>query len=172
VVLAISSDAVAALVGAIVGAVITAGAGWVVAIGVERRRENLELLSALDVVASEIEENSCRLAKKEGLDALTYGVWHSVRPVIASRGRRAIDRPTYDELTAVYGLVYEARKREVQPGGDLAIRLSDVEEKLKSASLNFENEIGKLGYWLRPGKNLWRKREDAPGPSRGSESTG
>jgi hypothetical protein len=130
-------------------------------VGVERRRENLELLGAVVMLTAEIDENASRLQKPEGGGALTYGVWDHSKPILASRGRRALDLAHWSELNAVYRIVYENRKWGVQPGDDLARRLVAVSKDLKTDAQRFEREITRRRYWLSAGKDRWRGQAGA-----------
>jgi hypothetical protein len=150
-----ASGALAAIAGGLVGGFVS----WVGLLLIERRRENLQLIGAMDMLRAEIDENADRLDKEGDAGRLTLGVWEQCKPIFAGVGRRAIDTGLWDDLHGTYRAIYERRgsasanandPEQPQPQKALSTRdLNAISARLREASRRFEGEFKSWWYWIK-----------------------
>jgi hypothetical protein len=148
----VSSEIVAGAIGAAFGAVFTAGGTWWVSTRLDRQRENRLLIGAIGVVSSEVEENRKRIdrLRAQGLSEhdtgkrLTLGDWSSNKSALA--GLLLRNKPLWDEVVGVYGVIYEARSSPGEPAdvdrlAELKRRLDDLKDPLATEQVALKREI-------------------------------
>jgi hypothetical protein len=104
----VDSEIVAGVIGAVLGAVFTAGGTWWVSIRLDRQRENRRLIGAIRVVTAELGENRTRidrLGPDEAGKHLTLGDWDANKAALA--GLLLRNEPLWDELVKACGQIYE-----------------------------------------------------------------
>jgi hypothetical protein len=152
----VAADYVTAGVG-LVGALIGALGAWGAAIVVERRRENLQVLGALEMLIVEVGENADRLPVDKNAGGLTLGIWEHSKPVLAGPGRRAVTDELWKELHGAYRKIYEAKRLAISDDdGSFRCQLEGLSGRLAETVVGFEAEIKKWRYWLRPENSLLR----------------
>jgi hypothetical protein len=141
----------AAIVGGVIGAVVTAictaVATSVISGRLERERRQQRLLSALEVVAVEVEENLNRLDrfhKEEVGDRLTLHDWVIHKPALAGLARDQDHGDLWRRLSDAYGLIHEARERAGRSPPDMN-RLHDLKTQLTTLNDELPNDLAKLG---------------------------
>jgi hypothetical protein len=149
------SDFFAGAAAAITGGVVTGVAAWVAALVVERRRENLQLIGAIEMLRDEVDENADRFEKDDNALGLTLGVWEHCKPTLAGIGRRAIDKDLWADLHRAYREIYEARAGPYKPTLTKE-GLTSISTQLAKALKAFERERHSPRYWLRPERNRRR----------------
>lgn len=148
----VSSEIWAGVIGAAIGAIFTAGGTWWVSTLLDRQRENRRLIGALGVVSAELEENRGRIERLQanGLSAhetgerLTLGDWHGNKSALAGLTLR--NRQLWDDVVAVYGVIFEAITSDGEPADeqrldDLKRRLEHLEGALAKEQEALEDEI-------------------------------
>ncbi len=141
---------------AVAGSGVGAFGAWGGNLVVERRRENLQLLGAIEMLQLELEENADRLAQGASSAALPLGVWEQCRPTLAGVGRRAIDQQLWSELNKVYRRIYDARdagRFPTHPEPLMSADLEHVLSQLRDADKRFNIDLKSPRYWLRPEPN-------------------
>src|SRR4029453_17286196 len=109
----VDSQIAAGAIGAVLGAIFTAGGTWWVSVRLDRQRENRLLIGAIAVVSAELEENSDRIKRlgREGLGAqelgrrLTLGDWATTKAALAGLALR--DESLWKNVVDTYGAIYE-----------------------------------------------------------------
>jgi hypothetical protein len=128
-----SSEAAWALAGAVVGGLLSAATGWLVAIALDRRRERQRLHAAIGLVAPELQDNIARIGQS-GAVRFTYGDWHSNKRDLTALHRR--DPQLWEDLVATYGRIFDA----ANGGPPLdAERLEDVRRRLLAEQKKLES---------------------------------
>jgi hypothetical protein len=137
---------IAAVLGAVVGAGVTAVATWWVSVRLEEDRERQSLLVAISVVMVELEANSARLDKDEARGhEITLGDWGNHKPEL---GALKISHPRlWTSLTEVYEFLFiwlstlhteviptDARKAFVAKVATLVDQLDEVEKEIQRQS--------------------------------------
>jgi hypothetical protein len=126
------------IVGAVVGAVFTAGGTWAVSVRLDRQRDSRRLIAAIGVVAAEIEENANRLSRSNArLEDLTLGDWTHNKPALAALALR--NDPLWTRVVSLYGEIFEAQLKRGTPPSATALR--DTRERLLAEYASLEREI-------------------------------
>jgi hypothetical protein len=97
------------VIGAGLGAFLTAGATWLISVRMENARENQRLLGALELVAIELEENRARI-ERHGADVgdrLTLHDWATNKSALAALVTR--NENLWDDVARVYANIHETR---------------------------------------------------------------
>lgn len=139
----------AAVAGSGVGAV----GAWQGNLVVERRRENLQVLGAMEMLELEITENADRMRKGVAAGSLPLGIWEHCRPTLAGVGRRALSDVLWLRLNWAYGRIYDARRdAPLDPDEQplTAADLNELREDFRAAADRFARDIRSLRFWLLP----------------------
>jgi hypothetical protein len=140
----VDSQIAAGAVGAVLGAIFTAGGTWWVSVRLDRQRENRVLISAIAVVSAELEENSDRIKRlgREDLGAqelgrrLTLGDWATTKAALAGLALR--DESLWKNVVDTYGAIYESKTSGEPPQ---AADLDDLRGKLMQEQERLQREI-------------------------------
>jgi hypothetical protein len=97
------------VIGAGLGAIFTAGATWFISVRLERQRENHRLLGALEVVATELEENRARIERHGDQvgDRLTLHDWATNKSALAALVVR--NESLWSAVARAYARIHETR---------------------------------------------------------------
>jgi hypothetical protein len=98
----------AGIIGAVLGAVFTAGGTLLVSIRLDRQRENRRLFRALGVIKAEVKDNRARLGRRLGGTHLTLGDWAQNKADFADLELR--NKDLWDRLVDVYSRIYAATR--------------------------------------------------------------
>jgi hypothetical protein len=137
----------------VAGSGVGAFGAWQGNVAVERRRENLEVLGAMEMLELEIEENADRVRKGAYHEALPLGVWKHSKPILAGVGRRAVPDELWRELNRVYRRIYDARSKARLDPEDEPLTLAALEKLQKDfgcAADSFAKTIRSPRFWLWP----------------------
>jgi hypothetical protein len=140
----VDSQIAAGAIGAVLGAIFTAGGTWWVSVRLDRQRENRVLISAIAVVSAELEENSDRIKRlgHDGLGAqelgrrLTLGDWATTKAALAGLALR--DESLWKNVVDTYGAIYESKTSGEPPR---AADLDDLRGKLMREQERLQREI-------------------------------
>jgi hypothetical protein len=108
IVAAMDPDLVSGVVGAGLGAALTAGATWWVSVRLDRQREHRRLIAAIDVVTAELTENGLRIERGAEPTDMTFGDWSTSKASLAGLALR--DTDLWTSVVEAYGRIYEWQK--------------------------------------------------------------
>jgi hypothetical protein len=131
-----ASDVVAGVVGAGVGAILTAGGTWRVSVSLDRKHGRRELTGAINVVRAELAENADRLRNGGDPEALTHGDWARSKVILSALPDQAL----WHELRRTYQKIFELSLGRPDPTP--AIPLTDAH--LDGLDTNLERARARL----------------------------
>jgi hypothetical protein len=134
----VASEIVAGVIGAGVGAILTAGGTWRVSVSLDRRHATRELIGAINVVRAELTENAERLRKHEHPGALTHGDWARSKVILANLS----DSELWDDVRRTYKKIFEVAsgRDDPDPSKELsAENLESLDVKLQAAATRLEH---------------------------------
>ena len=141
----------AGIIGAVLGAVFTAGGTLLVSIRLDRQRENRRLFRALGVIKAEVKDNRARVQRRLGGAHLTLGDWAENKADFADLELR--NKDLWDRLVDVYSRIYAAKQSTDAKPADVP---PDVEE-LDKLEHDLLTEQGVVGQDLRS-RNPFRRQ--------------
>jgi hypothetical protein len=147
------STVTAGLLGAVLGALFTVGGTWWVSVRLDRQRANRELVNAIGIVSTELEENRRRIS--DGGDAetlrhrLTLGDWAGSKAAFVGLAVRREE--LWAGVVNVYRVIYEFRSgwRDDYPDAD---QLSGLVMELREVQRELGRELGTF-VRLMPGRS-------------------
>jgi hypothetical protein len=132
----VASEIAAGAVGAVLGAIFTAGGTWWVSVRLDRQRENRVLIGAIAVVAQELEENRQRITRGE---QLTLEDWANNK--VAMSGLELRDPSLWKEVVETYGAIYERTPLRAEELENLRLRLKQQQERLRREIYAFSSPV-------------------------------
>jgi hypothetical protein len=106
-----ASELVAGVIGAGVGAILTAGGTWRVSVSLDRKHARRELAGAVNVVRAELAENADRLRNGGHPGALTHGDWARGKVILSGLPDQAL----WHELRRTYQKIFELSSGRPDP---------------------------------------------------------
>jgi hypothetical protein len=122
----VASEIAAGAVGAVLGAIFTAGGTWWVSVRLDRQRENRVLIGAIAVVAQELEENQQRITRG---NRLTLQDWANNK--VAMSGLELRDPSLWKKVVETYGKIYQNDPLPPEELETLRLRLKQEQERLR-----------------------------------------
>jgi hypothetical protein len=139
----------AAVAGSGVGAI----GAWQGNLIVEKRRENLQVLGAMEMLELEIRENADRLRRGVDPGSLPLGVWSGAKPILAGIGRRTIPDELWERLNGSYGRIYDAQRGARLDANEAPLDAEELDRlraDFKLTADEFAREIRSFRFWVLP----------------------
>jgi hypothetical protein len=139
-----------ALIGAaVVGTLVTAWGTWWVAVRLDRQREQRDLMTAIGILAAELEDNRRRIADRDNRvplkERVTIGDWDSQKGPFAGLWLR--DEGLWQAVVTTYGRIFDFMSgwRERPPTSD---QLEDLITELQQEQVRLKAEISSFARLL------------------------
>jgi hypothetical protein len=140
-----------AVVGAVLGAVFTAGGTWWVSVRLDRQNQLRQLRSAIRMVATELSENSQRAAQAGGdpgalRKRLMLGDWAASKTAFAGLFPR--NEQLWTAVARTYGQIFNFKSKWPGSNPPTVEQLNDLVSRLRDDEQEIDKEIRSFSRFL------------------------
>jgi hypothetical protein len=139
------------VVGAVFGAIFTAGGTWWVSVRLDRQNQLQQLRSAVRIVATELSENGARAAQAgdnpdTARECLLLGDWLASKTAFAGLFPR--DEQLWTDVARTYGQISDFKSKWPGSNPPTVEQLSDLVSRLHENEQDIDTEIRSFSRFL------------------------